>query len=74
MGSSTGNSCEFLQDCHFYDRFEQAEDHCCSRFVHVYCTGPISDRCEKRRYRLLHGRPPGTGMIPTGETGGFSIP
>lgn len=59
--------CELLADCGFFQKYQDTLDMACRGFLNTYCRGEKMDECERKKYRMEHGKPPSDDMMPSGQ-------
>ncbi len=60
-------TCELLEKCGFFRKYQASLDMACRGFVKSFCQGPEMDNCKRKAYRKEHGEPPHDDMLPSGH-------
>lgn len=60
--------CELLSKCGFFRKFMNSHEAACRGLINQYCKGPKQDKCKRKEYRKMHGKPPADDMLPIGTT------
>jgi len=61
-------SCELLNTCGFFKKYQDSLDMACKGFLKSYCHGPLLDDCKRKSFRKANGQPPHDDMLPSGQT------
>ena len=59
--------CNLLEECGFFKKYGSSKELACKGFVQKYCQGADMDKCERKKYREQHGKPPSDDMMPSGR-------
>ena len=60
-------SCELLETCGFFKKYQDSLNMACKGFLKSYCHGPMMDECKRKEFRKEHGQPPHDDMLPSGQ-------
>lgn len=60
------SSCELLDKCGFFKKYQESKGLACKGFISMYCMGPKQSACLRKKYREEHGTPPIDDMMPNG--------
>jgi hypothetical protein len=61
------DSCELLEKCGFFKKYQAAKDLACKGFIRMYCNGDLMSQCKRKEYRKINGTPPSDDMMPNGK-------
>lgn len=59
--------CELLEKCGFFRKYRDTLNLACRGFIKTYCEGDKMNECERKKYRMKHGKAPDDDMLPTGQ-------
>ncbi len=60
--------CEMLETCGFFRNFKGNTETVAEGWIKNFCENQEkSEKCERKKYRRLHGKPPADNMTPTGK-------
>ena len=59
-------SCEFLEKCSFFNKYQGTNSAACRGFILQYCKGDCQAQCKRKAYRQEHNAPPPPDMLPNG--------
>ena len=62
------NTCELLDTCGFFKKYQSSNNLACRGLIGTYCKGPKMNQCKRLEYRNKYGRPPENSMMPSGDT------
>ena len=60
-------TCELLEKCGFFKKYQNSIDLACRGFIRLYCKGERMIECKRMEYRSQHGTPPTDDMLPSGQ-------
>lgn len=60
-------SCELLEKCGFFKKYQESQNMACRSFIRSYCNGPQKNECERKKFREKNGVPPDDDMMPSGQ-------
>ena len=61
------NTCELLEKCGFFKKYQSTKDLACKGFIAQYCKGDKMNECKRLEYRKKNGVPPTDDMMPSGH-------
>jgi hypothetical protein len=62
-------SCELLDTCGFFRKYQSSLEMACRGFINSYCHGLLMDDCKRKQFREEHGEPPHDDMMPSVSIG-----
>ncbi|MBN2363883.1 hypothetical protein JXL83_07105 [candidate division WOR-3 bacterium] len=60
-------TCELLEKCGFFRKYQDVENEICEMLIAEYCKGSMMNECKRKEYRQKNGVPPSDDMLPDGE-------
>lgn len=60
--------CELLEKCGFFRKFNESSEVVTEGWIKNFCENQEkSEKCERKKFRKSHGKPPADNMTPTGK-------
>ncbi len=60
-------TCELLETCGFFKKYQGDWSIACKRMIKEYCMGPKMNECKRKEYRKRHRVAPSEDMMPSGH-------
>ncbi|MBU1044006.1 MAG: hypothetical protein KJ915_06370 [Candidatus Omnitrophica bacterium] len=60
-------SCELLEKCGFFQKYQNTKELACKGFMNRFCKGPEMNECKRKEYRQKYGFAPSDDMMPSGQ-------